>query len=121
MVSTLIKLYFQLSIYFGKISFYSGSNNFFNVHLKRYRSSANGANTSNIWSPKETVIAIIMVYKNTKAMVCSPNNEIDFFDIVTEDILASYLFIIYLDYILQMSIDLMKENSFTVKKARSRW
>ena len=32
----------------------------------------------------------------------------------------TYLFIIYLDYILQTSIDLIKENGFMLKNARSR-
>ena len=36
------------------------------------------------------------------------------------DTLASYLFIICLDYVLRMSIDLMKENNFKVAKKRSR-
>ena len=31
------------------------------------------------------------------------------------------MFIVCQDYILQISIDLMKENRFTLKKARSRW
>ena len=50
-------------------------------------------------------------YKNTKAMVYLPNSHTDFFDIVAEalkgDILAPILFIISLEYILRMSIDLM--------------
>ena len=37
-----------------------------------------------------------------------------------EDILAQYFFILYEDYVLQTSTDLMKENSLTVKKAISR-
>ena len=53
--------------------------------------------------PKETVIAIMMLYKNMKAMVCSPNSETNFFDIVIEvlqgDTLSLYLFIISLDYV----------------------
>ena len=69
---------------------------------------------------KETVTALMMLYKNTKAMVCSPDGDIDFFDIVIGvlqgDILVPHLFIIHLDYVLQMSIDLMKENGFTLKK-----
>ena len=36
------------------------------------------------------------------------------------DILASYLFIICLDYVLRMSIDLMKENGFKLAKEKSR-
>ena len=36
------------------------------------------------------------------------------------EILALYLFIIYLDYMLRTYIDLMKENGFKVTKERSR-
>ena len=47
-----------------------------------------------------------------------------FFNIVAgilqEDTLVSYLFILCWDYILWTSIDLIKGNSFTLKKARSR-
>ena len=71
--------------------------------------------------PKETVIAIMMVYKNTKVKVRSSDRDTDFFDIVAsvlkEDTLTSYLFIICLDYVLQTSIDLIKEKCFTLKKA----
>ena len=78
-----------------------------------------GANITNIWSPKETVTAIIMPYKNTKAMVCSPIGNIDFFDIIAgvlqEDTLTPFLFIC-LDCVLWTSINLMKENDFTLKK-----
>ena len=37
------------------------------------------------------------------------------------DILAPYVFIIYLHYVLWTLIDLMKENGFTLKKAKSKW
>ena len=74
--------------------------------------------------PKETVAAIMMLYKNTKVKVRSPDGDIDFFDMVAGvlqgDTLAPYLFIICLDYILRTSIDLMKENGFTLTKVRSR-
>ena len=59
-------------------------------------------------------------------MVCSPDGDTDF-DIITDvlqgDTVASYLFIICLDHILQTLMDLLKENSFMLKnkKARSRW
>ena len=50
--------------------------------------------------PKET-IAIIMFYKNKKAMFCSSIDDTEFFDIVAqvlqEDTFASHLFIICLD------------------------
>ena len=70
--------------------------------------------------PKETVTTIMILYKNTKVMVCLPNGNPDFFDIFPEvlqgDTLAPYLFINCLDYVLQMSIDLIKEYGFTLKK-----
>ena len=50
--------------------------------------------------------------------------ETDFFDIVAGvlqvDISAPYLFIIYLDYVLQTSVDLMNEYSFTLKKGKKQ-
>ena len=74
--------------------------------------------------PKNRVMAILMLYKNTKAMVCSSDGDIDFLDIVAGVLqgvtLASYMFIICQDYILWTSIDLIKENGFTIKKAISR-
>ena len=49
--------------------------------------------------------------------------ETDFFDVVSgvlqRDTLAPYLFIISLDYILQTSIDIIKENDFTLKMAKN--
>ena len=64
------------------------------------------------------------LYKNTKVKVRLSDEETDFFDIVSdvlqEDTLALYLFIICLDYVLRTSIDLMKENGFTLEKTRSR-
>ena len=74
--------------------------------------------------PREAITAIMMLYKNTKVKVRSPDGNIDFFDIVAGvmqgDTLTPYLFIICLDYILPTLIDLMKENGFTLKKTRSR-
>ena len=74
--------------------------------------------------PNETVAAIMMLYKNTKVEIRSPNGDTDFFDIVTGvlegRILAPYQFIICLDYILRTSLDVMKESGFTLAKARSR-
>ena len=68
----------------------------------------------------------MMFYKNTKVKVHSQDGNTDFFDTVAgvlqgDIYFAPYLFIIFQDYILQMIIDLMKENRFTLKKARSRW
>ena len=62
----------------------------------------------------------MMLYKNTKVRVCSPHGDTDFFNIVANvqqgDTLAPYLFIIYLDYVLRVSIDLLKENGFKLAK-----
>ena len=73
---------------------------------------------------KETVAVIMMLYKNTKVKVRLPDGDTDFFDIVAGvrqgDTLAPYLLIICLDYMLQTSVDLTKENSFTLAKARSK-
>ena len=59
-----------------------------------------------------------------KAVICSPDGDADFFDIVTGvlqgNTLVLYLFIFCQDYILRTSIDLIKEKDFTLKKARSR-
>ena len=66
--------------------------------------------------PKETVKAIMMLYKNTKAMVCSPDGNTR---VLQGDTLKSYLFIICIDFKVWISIDLIKENGFTHKKTRS--
>ena len=52
--------------------------------------------------PKETVAAIMILYKNTKVKERSPDGDTEYFDIVAGvlqgDTLAPYLFIICLDY-----------------------
>ena len=74
--------------------------------------------------PKETIAAIMTLYRNTKVKVCSPDGDTDYFDIVAGvlqgDTLAPYFFIICLDYVLRTSIDKIKENSFNLTKERSR-
>ena len=74
--------------------------------------------------PKETVAAIMILYRNTKVKARSPDGDIDYFDIVAGvlqgDTLAPYLFIICLDYGLRTSIDKIKENGFELTKKRSR-
>ena len=66
----------------------------------------------------------MMLYRNTKVKVCSPDGDTGYFDIVAgvlqRDTLAPNLFIIYLDYVLRTSIDKMKENGFKLTKERSR-
>ena len=55
-------------------------------------------------------------------MVRLSDGDIGFFDIVggvlQEDSFALYLFIICIDYVLQTSIDLIKENGLPVKIAK---
>ena len=75
-------------------------------------------------SPKKPVIAIIMLNKNTEAMVRSPDGDTNFFDIVTGgsevDTLEPYMFIIYLDYVLRTSTDLIKWLYSKKKKKKKR-
>ena len=74
--------------------------------------------------PKETVAAIMILYRNIKMKVRSLDGDTDYIDIVAGvlqgDTLASYLFIICLDYVLRTSIDKIKENGFKLTKKRSR-
>ena len=74
--------------------------------------------------PKETLAAIMILYKNTKVKVRSPDGDTEYFDIIAGvlqgDMLAPYLFIICLDYVLRTSIDKIRENGFKLTKKRSR-
>ena len=74
--------------------------------------------------PKETVAAIMILYRNTKVKVRSPDGDTEYFDIVAGvlqgDTLAPYLFIICLDYVLRTLIDKIRENGFELTKKRSR-
>ena len=92
------------------------------VNFSKTFDSIHRANTS--YQPKETAAAIMMLYKNTKVKVRSPDGGTDYFDIVAGvlqgDTLAPYLFIICLDYMFRTSIDLMKENRFKLIKESSR-
>ena len=73
---------------------------------------------------KETIAAIMVLYRNTKVKVCSSDGDTDYFDIVAGvlqgDTLVPYLFIICLDYVFRTLIDKIKENSFKLTKKRSR-
>ena len=57
--------------------------------------------------PKETVAAIMILYRNTNVKVRSPDGDTEYFDIVAGvlqgDTLAPYLFIICLDYVLRFT------------------
>ena len=74
--------------------------------------------------PKETIAAIMILYRNTKVKVRSPDGDTEYFDIVAGvlqgDTLTPYLFIICLDYVLRTSIDKIRENGFELIKKRSR-
>ena len=66
----------------------------------------------------------MILYKNTKVKVRSPDGDTEYFDIVAGvlqgDTLDRYLFIICLDYVLRISIDKIGENGFELTKKRSR-
>ena len=66
----------------------------------------------------------MILYRNTKVKVWSPDGDTEYFDIVAGvlqgDTLALYLFIICLDYVLRTSIDKIRENGFELTKKRSR-
>ena len=62
----------------------------------------------------------MILNKNTKVEVRSPDGDTEYFDIVAGvlqgDTLAPYLFIICLDYVLRTSIDKIRENGFELKR-----
>ena len=63
------------------------------------------------------------LYRNTKVKVCFPHRDTGYFNIVEgvlqRNTLVPYLFNIYLDYVLRMFIDKIKDNSFKLAKERS--
>ena len=69
--------------------------------------------------PKETVTAIMILYRNTKVKVRSPDGDTDYFDIVAGvlqgDTLAPYLFIVCLDYVIKP-----KKKAFRVDKEKKQ-
>ena len=73
--------------------------------------------------PAETVAAIMMLYKNTKSLVRSPDGDTDFFDILAGvlqgDTLAPFLFVITLEYVLRTSLDKNSECGFTLTERLS--
>ena len=66
----------------------------------------------------------MILYRNTKVKVRSPDGDMEYFNIVAEvlqgDTLAPYLFIICLDYVLRTLIDKIRENGFELTKKRSK-
>ena len=72
--------------------------------------------------PKETVAAIMMLYRNTKVKVHSLDGDTDCFYIVADVLqgekLSPYLFIISLDYVFRLCIDEMKDKRFQADKGK---
>ena len=73
--------------------------------------------------PNKIIKAIMIMYKNTRAFVRSPDGDTEIFDIIAgvsqEGTLAPYLFIIVLDYVLR-NLDQNKNLGFTLGKQLSR-
>ena len=73
--------------------------------------------------PQVIVDAIAMLYKNSKAIVRSPDGDTDLFQIeagvLQGDTLAPYLFIICLDYALRISADKNNDLGITLTKRKS--
>ena len=73
---------------------------------------------------KETVAAITILYRKTKVKVRSPDGDTEYFDIVAGvlqgDMLAPYLFIICLDYVLRTSIEKNQREWLRADKAKKQ-
>ena len=73
---------------------------------------------------RETVTAIMMLYRNTKVKLQSPDGDTDFFNIfpgvLQGYILAPCLFIIYLGCLHWTSVGLIKENGSKLKKTKKQ-
>ena len=74
--------------------------------------------------PHKTVNAISLLYKNATAKVISPDGDTSFFQIhagvLQGDTLASYLFIIAVDYAMRTAISNSDDCGFPLEKAKSR-
>ena len=66
----------------------------------------------------------MILYCNTKVKVHTQDGDTDFFNIIVGvlqgDTVVQYMFIIRIDSVLKTSINLKKENGFTLKRASSR-
>ena len=73
--------------------------------------------------PTEIINVILMLYKNTRSMVISPDGDTSFFDITTGilhgDTIAQFICIIFLYYILKKSVDSNLDPGFTLAKEKS--
>ena len=74
--------------------------------------------------PKETVATIMILYRNTKVKVRSPDGDTKYFivaGVLQGDMLAPHLFIICLYYELRTSIYKIRENGFELTKKSGRY
>ena len=89
--------------------------------MRQQLSSINSLKTKKIFARTHTHTH---THTYIKVKVRSPDGDTEYFDIVAgvlqEDTLASYHFIIGLDYVLRISIDKIRENGFELTKKRSR-
>ena len=113
-----LKVYVQKNLQ-ATILFVDFTNVFDSIHRRKMEQILHAYSL-----PKETIAAIMILYRNTKVKVCSPDGDTDNHNIVAGvlqgDTLAPYHFIICLHYVLRTSIDKIKENSFKLTKERSR-
>ena len=100
------------------------------VHAKNLEATILFVNSSKASDSihREKMEQIFLAYglpKETATKFHSPDRDTDYFDIVAGvlqgDTLATYIFIVCLDYVLKTSIDLMKENDFKLTKKRSNY
>ncbi len=74
--------------------------------------------------PEEIIQAIRVLYTNTKKRVITPDGETVFFDIIVGvlqgDTLAPFLFIIILDYVLRISLDVNNNQGLLIMARTSR-
>ena len=65
----------------------------------------------------------MVLYRNTKVKLSSPEGDFDYFDIVAGvlkgDTLAPYHFIICLDYVIKTLFNKIKENGFEMTKKKA--
>ena len=91
---------------------------------KEFHSIHRWSKLSNIWYLTRNCCTQEKLCKNTKAIVCSPYGDNDLFDIVIWILLGNtivpYLFMLCLEYVPRISIDLVKEEGFTLKKSKCR-
>ena len=78
----------------------------------------NMVHITSIWSPHINCYDKKMLYKKSKTMFSSSDGDTDAGHL-QGDILVPHLFINCRDYVLRTSVDLMKENCFTLKQTRT--